>query len=397
MKRSCANLAGAIVCALNALMFVQPARAGEAALVWSQRAGNGPAPRAEFGLSYDCNRGVTVLFGGANDLTFTSVFPDTWEWDGRGWQLRSNSGPTPRCDHAQAYDCARGVTVIFGGFNGGFLGDTWEWSGISGQWTFRTNIGPSPRADSFMVYDNARQRMVLFGGLLATGAIAGDTWEYDGAANQWTQRAFTGPEPRWIQRMAYDASRAVTVMFGGADSGGQPLATTGEWNGAPQPGVWAQRPEAGPSTRFGNAMAYDSHRAVSVLFGGGTSFVGGGDDTWEWNGALPAGGWTQRRIAGPSPSPRTFVKIAYDSARRRMVLFGGVGGIGGQFLNDTWELDSSVPGDVTGDGAVNVDDLIAVILSWGPCPAPPAECPADLDDSGSVDVDDLIIVILNWG
>jgi hypothetical protein len=46
---------------------------------------------------------------------------------------------------------------------------------------------------------------------------------------------------------------------------------------------------------------------------------------------------------------------------------------------------------------VNVDDLIAIILAWGPCPTPPAACPADVNQSGAVDVDDLIMVILNWG
>jgi hypothetical protein len=50
-------------------------------------------------------------------------------------------------------------------------------------------------------------------------------------------------------------------------------------------------------------------------------------------------------------------------------------------------------GDVTSDGLVNVDDLIAVILAWGPCPTP---CPADVNGDGAVDVDDLILVILNW-
>jgi hypothetical protein len=51
-------------------------------------------------------------------------------------------------------------------------------------------------------------------------------------------------------------------------------------------------------------------------------------------------------------------------------------------------------GDVDGSGAVDVDDLIAVILGWGPCAAP---CPPDVNQSGAVDVDDLIAVILNWG
>ena len=33
-----------------------------------------------------------------------------------------------------AYDAARGVTVLFGGYDGAnYLGDTWEWNGTS--WT----------------------------------------------------------------------------------------------------------------------------------------------------------------------------------------------------------------------------------------------------------------------
>jgi hypothetical protein len=49
--------------------------------------------------------------------------------------------------------------------------------------------------------------------------------------------------------------------------------------------------------------------------------------------------------------------------------------------------------DVTGDGVIDVDDLIAVIAGWGPCPE---GCAADVDGSDAVDVDDLIFVILNW-
>ncbi len=54
------------------------------------------------------------------------------------------------------------------------------------------------------------------------------------------------------------------------------------------------------------------------------------------------------------------------------------------------------PPDINNSGQVDVDDLIAVILSWG-CTNPPGPCPADIDDSGTVDVDDLIAVILAWG
>jgi hypothetical protein len=54
------------------------------------------------------------------------------------------------------------------------------------------------------------------------------------------------------------------------------------------------------------------------------------------------------------------------------------------------------PADINNSGAVDVDDLIAVILSWG-CVNPPGPCDADVDGSGTVDVDDLIAVILAWG
>ena len=62
---------------------------------------------------------------------------------------------------------------------------------------------------------------------------------------------------------------------------------------------------------------------------------------------------------------------------------------------------ANVVGDVTGDCTVNVDDLLAVVTSWGPCPAPPTACPADIAPVGApngvVNVDDLLTVIMNWG
>jgi hypothetical protein len=54
------------------------------------------------------------------------------------------------------------------------------------------------------------------------------------------------------------------------------------------------------------------------------------------------------------------------------------------------------PADIDNSSSVDVDDLVAVILGWGECPAK-APCPADVDDSGTVDVDDLVAVILGWG
>jgi glucose/arabinose dehydrogenase len=54
-------------------------------------------------------------------------------------------------------------------------------------------------------------------------------------------------------------------------------------------------------------------------------------------------------------------------------------------------------GDILVNNEVDSDDLVDVILSWGPCSPVPAACPADIVTNGAVDADDLTYVILNWG
>jgi hypothetical protein len=60
--------------------------------------------------------------------------------------------------------------------------------------------------------------------------------------------------------------------------------------------------------------------------------------------------------------------------------------------------DIAPPGPPPGNGVVDVDDLLAVINSWGPCKG---DCHADIAPAGAgngiVDVDDLLVVINNWG
>lgn len=50
------------------------------------------------------------------------------------------------------------------------------------------------------------------------------------------------------------------------------------------------------------------------------------------------------------------------------------------------------PADITGNNAVDIDDLLAVINEWGN-----AGGPADINQSGAVDIDDLLAVINAWG
>ena len=67
------------------------------------------------------------------------------------------------------------------------------------------------------------------------------------------------------------------------------------------------------------------------------------------------------------------------------------GGLAKQVIPaDRWWHDVSVPGDVDGDGIVNIEDILLILADFGSCTGP---CPGDLDDDGDVDIDDLLITI----
>ena len=50
-------------------------------------------------------------------------------------------------------------------------------------------------------------------------------------------------------------------------------------------------------------------------------------------------------------------------------------------------------GDINGNQEVEIQDLLEVIVAWGPC----TDCEADINQSGAVDVLDLLAIIENWG
>jgi hypothetical protein len=63
-------------------------------------------------------------------------------------------------------------------------------------------------------------------------------------------------------------------------------------------------------------------------------------------------------------------------------------------------LVSWCSGEVNGTCRVNIDDLLAVIAVWGPCPTPPTPCSGDIAPApcgdGFVDINDLLMVISTW-
>jgi hypothetical protein len=65
-----------------------------------------------------------------------------------------------------------------------------------------------------------------------------------------------------------------------------------------------------------------------------------------------------------------------------------------------WQDCDTCLADITNDDQVNVDDLLDIMASWGPCPPQLPPCPPDIlpwGGDGIVDIEDLEAVILGWG
>lgn len=309
-----------------------------------QAAGGGPSARRNAAVAWDDLRGELVLFGG---LGVTGVLADTWTWGGGSWVLRAPTvSPPARQSAAMAYDPLRARTTLIGGANAGFatdFADAWEWDG--GDWRIAAG-GPPARHGAVMVHDPRRGELLMFGGRAA--GFFGDTWHRpsldQAATRRWVASASVGTFANGAA-MAWDGARSQLIVHGGSVVSGPPpwspggsfsTFTRGEtrrWNGTGWTVV------ANGPARGHHGIVYDSLRGRLVMYGGTSggqpfSFVDE-QDTWVWNGAA----WTQ--VATTGPGPRSAHGMAYDVARDRVVVFGGVRISPYAMLNDTWEWNGT--------------------------------------------------------
>jgi hypothetical protein len=326
---------------------------------WTQRTlPTSPSARSGCTAAYDAARGRVVLFGG-------QVFGDTWEYDGTTWVQRfPANAPSSRRDHVMAYDEQRQRIVLHGGQSFApyvISTETWEWDGTN--WSLQSAAGPGSLPHA-LVFDRVRQRCVMFGGYPQATA----TFEWNGTT--WTMASPSAPFPATYTPplMARDPGSGSAVVFA---NGGRWLWTgagwtlqttltlptdrdttvactdtvrnrvvaytstdgTFEWDGVNWTGL-------APTTALRYMpMVFDAARVVCVQFGGQASNGALNDDTRTWNGTA----WTT--VPAPArPSPRYFAQMAYDAARQRVVLFGGVGPNPSNpgpppIYGDTWTFD----------------------------------------------------------
>lgn len=202
----------------------------------------------------------------------------------------------------------------------------------AGNW--KEAVGPLPPSsfNSGMAYDSARGEVVLFGGNHRANHFIDETWTFKN--DKWSKpHPPAMPVDREGTSMVYDEARGQVVLFGGfgRNNIGEFFGDTWTWDGT----AWRQEtPANSPPALVFASMAYDSAREKVVLFGGLQSDRRVSNQTWTWDGTK----WTLENPA-LSPPARNFASMTFDGGRGEVVLFGGeVCDESGctELLGDTW-------------------------------------------------------------
>ena len=286
--------------------------------------------------------------------------------------------PPPSSMGAVAYDSDREVVVRFGGQGPPFspnLRDTVEWDGR--EWDeISPPISPSARFDHCMAYDALWKRTVLWGA--ADGLSGRDAWEWDGKSwsGPYASSQGTRPLARLGCRAIWDPNRGqapagrVTVFFG--RNAMSVFDTAYDYNAATH--TFMEREISGsPGARHSFGLAYDSARDKIVVFGGANGAGNALNDTHE---AVAGGtGATTFSLVHPVsavPAARYEHAMVFDKARRMTVMYGGRDG--DTRFDETWEWDgmdwvlkspAHSPGQRSGHDMVYDEERERIVLFGG--------------------------------
>ena len=153
--------------------------------------------------------------------------------------------------------------------------------------------------------------------------------------------ALAQPSPRAYMEMTYDAESEVLVLFGGqlGDISRSDAVSGETWIFDPSEGSWQQRtPEHAPQPLVAANAAYDSARDRVVLWGGGTAEFHLANEVWSYDENSDT--WELHEAASAAaPVGRIGSEMVYDASADRFVVFGGFDPETGSYLAETWLLD----------------------------------------------------------
>jgi hypothetical protein len=262
---------------------------------------------------------------GASFLLCTSLSAQTLDQPPNTWIKRSPLKDAPRSpslgyEGSFGYDPGARRVIRWAGHNQGGGGEqnaeTWTYDPATAKWELKEpNLSPPGVCCAQQnVFDPVGRRFLRFAGFsgnhgwqwfreiyLNNSAV----WSYDLARNTWRDlRAVPAPRMASLRCASWDSEHQVIVVFGGEGSNEGTVVYD------PYDNSWTRmQPEVQPAPRSAGNMAYDSHRKRHILFG--AQFT---DDPHTWAYDLAKNEWTDLQPAVQPPTKENDAVLAYDEA-----------------------------------------------------------------------------------
>lgn len=317
--------------------------------------------------------------------------PGLARWDGRDWTIVGD-GPTSWIGGLGVLDTGGGSELFV---SGGFVfpaSDGWaeyvvRWDGTT--WFMAGELASV--VNQMIVWDDGGGPKLYGAGTMGialeeggfcigVGRWEGSSWSRLGTCLNGTGNALA----------VYDDGTAEAVYVGGGffGAGAGTAANIAAWDGS----SWSSL-DGGVNGQVHALAVFDDGSGPKLYAGGAFNEAGGvpAQHIARWDGSS----WS---AVGEGADDAVYALTAFgeEAGGPALAVAGDFTMIGGQPANRVAFLRPAVPGDVDGDGLVNVSDLLLLLAGWGDCPDPPAGCPADLDGDSEVGVVDLLIVLGNW-
>jgi len=317
-----------------------------------------PTPRTTH-PTIELGDGKVFVFGGETlDSHFGpfAVTDDTWLFDTRSYlwtRLDTPQAPEARCHQGSAYSPDHGIVLYAGGFRNDrdpvlYFRDTWAFVVDEGRWEPRA---PIPRkeglANAGLEYLPRLKRFALL--------HYGQVYLYDPELDEWEthnpravdEEGRPADYAPWASPITgYDPATGTVVIFGGgrgSEADREYTDRTAIYD--PERDVYVVlAPGESPSPRVRGAFAYDSARERFVLFGGvQAQFSERERDLWTFDPG--ARRWTRHEASDLPIARGGYYGMAYDERQDRFFILCGRHAPH-RFLNDSLALtlDERAPG-----------------------------------------------------
>jgi hypothetical protein len=283
-----------------------------------------PAAREDHTWTITPDGATAYLFGGRDG---SAVLDDLWAYDlaTDAWSQISDAGegPQPRFGHNAAWAPGVGLVIFAGQAGSDFFNDLWAYDPSSNAWRQLPATGAIPvsRYGSCAAI-GPDARLWISHGFTSEGQRFADTRAFDFETGAWTDETPVGEAPiRRCLHACWWTGDDELVLYGGQTTGTAALGDLWRLAVGERPGTnqWGQlTPDPLPPDR--NLYASARWAAGTLVFGGQGLDGDYLADSW-W--ISDDGTVSELDLSAGAPSPRSGAELIADSARGRLLLFGG--------------------------------------------------------------------------